>query len=234
MYCGVNLGILGLAMPDQECTPSCSDPPIVKLLKHAADGTDEGPQSVHSGVFALCLDGLNGQPSSWDVGHINPQFADKVEANYIPMVPSDGGYYAIAAPAALSVADVPLSITSTDFGEVILDSGTTRLLLKWAVFEKLSEYFDNCDSCQSLVATNGTCIDVPQTFEKEHLDHLPTIKFTMAGSGGPSQLVLQPQHYMNLVETGAQKKLVCFNIGWSDDRTILGDAFMQVSGNPHF
>jgi hypothetical protein len=148
-------------------------------------------------------------------------------------VHSDGGYYAIDAPAALSVADVQLSIASKDFGEVILDSGTTRLVLKWTVFDKLSEYFDN-NVTSSLVATNGTCIDVPTTFGKENLGHLPTIKFTMAGSGGPSQLVLQPQHYMNIVETGAHSKLVCFNIGWSDDRTILGDAFMQVIGNSYF
>ena len=230
-------GIFGLALPDQECSPTCSPTPMSKLLEAAARAHAPSP-----GLFALCLEGSGGGGASrMDVGFVDRNKFVGQQEQWVSMQ-YRGGAYDITAPSGISVEPPPasaaaraaashaLDIAPADFGErVIVDSGTTSLLLKWEAYEKLADYLDATVNNSSLLPTNGTCVDKERDFDPAALDSLlPTISFRMQGQDGqPFVLSLRPSMYMNTIVTDSGEKELCFGIVEAEDETILGDVFMR-------
>jgi len=97
---------------------------------------------VSTGMFSMCLAEWGGLLT---VGGYHPQYHTTSQSGlqWIPMTAQ--GYYYVK-PDKLLLGDTPLASTFQEFGDTIVDSGTTFTYLPTAVFNKLTTAIDAyCD-----------------------------------------------------------------------------------------
>jgi hypothetical protein len=220
-------GILGIGYAALNCNPTCHPSFIDSLV-----GSNDLPD-----LFALCLGGLDGRSSTWEIGEV-------VESKYsgtlrwLPVL--EASYYVVPRPNSLYVGGMEVTGCSPEWltdatgvdcgddawGEVIVDSGSTEILLN----EPLYVATIGLLTALSPLAEGQTCIEFPDDYDPTA--SFPTLQFHFTDVAGlPFELEITASQYMlknRDEDTPIGRTWFCLGIASGRRRTILGDVLMQA------
>lgn len=210
-------GILGLSyFSDLSCLPSCV-PPLWDSMVSAFNLPD---------VFALDLPAPNKGVAKLTLGGTGRARPDDV--HWTPIMQES--YYVVDLKE-VDVAGVPIKYDPADMGQVIVDSGTTLLVLPRNIFEALKEGFLSgkctvigiCEHSRRGDNIFNTCFD-RTTFTQltNNLTLYPNITFKFPGV----QVDLMPHQYLRI----QLRSSYCVELAIApidNTLTILGDTFMR-------
>jgi len=116
------------------------------------------------------------------------------------------------------------SVATSGFGQSIVDSGTTLLILTSSVYSAFASSVQNSSACgNSSICSglfNGNCLQL----NEGEISSLPTVAFTFQGTG---PLNVPPQSYLYYSPQNDSYCLGIINGGGGNNNTILGDIFIQ-------
>ncbi|EGC30045.1 hypothetical protein DICPUDRAFT_158270 [Dictyostelium purpureum] len=170
-------------------------------------------------VFGIYLD-YQGQ-GHLSLGRINPNFYVG-EIEYTPVV-QNGPFYSIK-PTSFRISNT--SFLASSLGQVIVDSGTSDIILSGKIYDHLIAFFRRhychidmvCDPIS--IFTGRACFEREEDFES-----FPWLHF---GFSGGVRIAIPPKNYM--IKTQSTQPGVygyCWGIDRGEDMTILGDVFMR-------
>eukprot|EP01048_Picozoa_sp_COSAG05_P000820 COSAG05_NODE_25_length_31349_cov_4.978560_15_plen_385_part_00 len=182
-------------------------------------------------VFGLCLGGLSGRNSAWDVGTIDAtKFVGELQRVPFKHDQSDGSflYYDIDAPGRTTVGSRALSITADDYGKdrmIIVDSGTTLLLLATSAYEQVLNALAAASQHTTYqISEEQRCFQAEVGYDPN--DDFPVLSFWLTSDKGQEfSLDLAPQHYLGAT---TQVDAWCLGIADGGTESIFGDIFMEA------
>lgn len=175
-------GILGMAYKALACNPTCVEPPFQQMV--AAGKVADS--------FAICVYGEGGKLV---LGGMDPTIT-KGPMTYVPLalgkVPT---YYAVNVSSTVGIGEREMRLPY--FRKIIVDSGTTLLVLKVTAFAMLSQHLKT-HYCHvpGLCARKSwfrpaACVPLTDAM----IAKLPTLKF-LIGDKDKFELLLPPEDYM--------------------------------------
>lgn len=200
-------GIMGLAPHSNHIQPTI-------LQEFFGDNAD-----VRTDLFSLCLSEWGGRLS---VGGDHASFHPNASLQWAPMR-LDTGYY-VVDPVRLSLdgmSTAPLATATQDFGETILDSGTTYTYLPTQLFRKLDAAVGTAASAANFQPRGDGCWLVPNPDVGPSA--LPAVLLELLG--GPV-VRWEPNAY--LFRRSSENGLWCRAYGDNGNTpgTVLGLSFM--------
>ncbi|KAN0026959.1 hypothetical protein ACTFIU_009637 [Dictyostelium citrinum] len=170
-------------------------------------------------IFGIYLD-YHGQ-GYLSLGKINHHYYTG-SIQYTPIQPA-GPFYAIK-PTSFRVDNT--SFPANSMGQVIVDSGTSDLILTARVYDHLIQYFRKHYCHIDMVCNYPSIFSSRVCFEKEEdFASFPWLHF---GFEGGVRIAIPPKNYMIKTESNQQGVYgYCWGIDRGDEMTILGDVFMR-------
>ena len=220
-------GILGIGYAALNCNPSCH-PSFVDSLVTINELPD---------IFALCLGGIDGRASSWEIGEV-VQTKYSGTLRWLPVL--EASFYVIPRPISLAFGSTAvggcnpewlIDTTGVDcgdeaWGQVIVDSGSTEILLNAPLYTAAMRVL----SALSPLSETQTCVLFPEGYDPETA--FPPLRFDMVDEVGAAfELVISPRQYLLKTrdeDTPAGHTWFCLGIASGTGRTILGDVLMQA------
>jgi hypothetical protein len=214
-------GILGLGFTSRNCVPTCHETPMDTFVS----------DNSLPNMFALCLKahGVGSQQSSWDIGFIDER-KYLGEMHFVPISSDDE--YTIGGPSAVRIGGQPVPVEMAQWGEMLVDTGATRMYVPQPVYTALQAIFSShfADYVEMWSAANG-CMVVDCGLKIA--TQLPPLEMDFADeSGAIFTLVLEPHHYVRWLSP----TMLCLNIQRSPfsprdafhANGVLGDAFQHA------
>ena len=197
-------------------------------------------------IFGLCLGGVSGTTSSWDVGAVDPEkytgtlmkvpFKHGVESGLGALTDSgisDFMYYSIDAPHKTTLGGVTLDVEPADYAKdrtVMIDSGTTYMMLSTAVFNaavsaiKASASASAKENGYVLSEGQGHCFHSPEDYNPN--DDYPVLSFWVKNVDGEEfALEMAAQHYLG---AATQRGVWCLGLADAGSESIFGGMFMEA------
>ena len=206
-------------------------------------------------IFGLCLEGREGQKSSWDVGALDPSKYIG-EMQYVPFVHGEDGpdgpdfsYYSIEAPFRTQVGERTLSsVSQTDYdpdrtswtntqkdGRMIVDSGTNGIQVPTDVHAALMDAIvagvsssANSDYVRGFQTPGHFYAPADYNPNKD----FPILRFWVRDVNARAfSLDLAPQQYLRFVATGDDARPNAWvNTIWDGgtDQSIFGAPFLEA------
>jgi len=121
------------------------------------------------------------------------------------------------------------SVATSGFGQSIVDSGTTLLILTSSVYSAFASSVQNSSACSNSSSNSssicsglfgGSCLQLTES----EISAFPTVSFTFQGTGA---LNVPPQSYLYYSPQNNSYCLGIINGGAGNNNTILGDIFIQ-------
>ena len=185
-----------------------------------------------SNIFGLCLGGMVGGASSWDIGVTDSsKFIGQqqfVEFKH----DSDGAFdfYKIPAPHCTMVGERAIPASAAQYGpdnSITIDSGTTYLLLATPLYTAVHAAILAGISPEARAAGHllkGGCFSAADNYIP-NADY-PPVRFWMRDTNGNEfALELQAQHYLH---AGQAPGNWCMGIGDGGKESIFGGMFMEA------
>jgi len=211
-------------------------PVLDKIL--SANGMDN--------IFGLCLGGISGTTSSWDVGAVDPEkyvgslmkvpFKHGAESGLGALTGSgisDFAYYSIDAPHKTSLGGKLLDVDPGDYAKdrtVMIDSGTTYMMLSTPVFDaavaaiKASASASAVANGYVLSEGQGHCFRSPEDYNP-NADY-PVLSFWVKNVDGKEfALEMAAQHYLG---AATQRGVWCLGLADAGSESIFGGMFMEA------
>jgi hypothetical protein len=168
-------------------------------------------------IFGLCLGGIAGATSSWDVGDTDPEkyigelmkvpFLHGADSGLGALTGSgisDFAYYSIAAPHKTTLGGKVLDVQPLDYAKdetVMVDSGTTYMMIATPVFNAAVAAIKGSASASAtsngyvLSEGQGHCFRTPDDYNPN--DAYPVLSFWVRDvSGDEFALEMAAQHYL--------------------------------------
>jgi hypothetical protein len=176
-----------------------------------------------SDIFSMCLGIQNG---ILVIGGVDTNyFTDPIQ--WTPITTQT--YYIVNMP---SISINGMNMDTTNFGDVIVDSGSTGMLVPNDLYNQMLSAFTStcgtsdsvfCGSESLLNATGGNCLqlDISQT------TNLPSIDFTFQGTDSPFTVSIEAKDYLTV---STRDGTLCASLGiyTTDSGILLGDTFMKA------
>ena len=198
-------------------------------------------------VFALCLGGVSGTTSAWDVGSVDPakhtgtlqrvHFQHGAEAGFGSFTGSrisDFAYYNIAAPTKTTVGGRSLGLSPEDYSKgqtITIDSGTTYLMLATPVFNAAVKAIKAGVSAHAtskgyvLDDAQHNCFVADDESYNPNQDY-PMLRFWVENTDGEKfALELAPQHYLGAATSPG---VWCLGLADGGGDSIFGGMFMEA------
>ena len=221
-------GILGIGYASLNCNPTCH-PSFVDSLVQGNELPD---------VFALCLGGLDGRASSWEIGEV----ADSKYSGTMHWLPVlEASYYVVPRPSSMHVGDTEVTGCSLGWlpgsaiagcgddawGQVIIDSGSSELVLNAPLYAATMDLLGK----QSPMAAGQTCMEFADDYDPRA--SFPPLRFHFTDEDGVEfDLEISAAQYLlknRDEDTPPGRTWLCVGIASSTSgRTILGDVLMQA------
>ncbi|KAN0033807.1 hypothetical protein ACTFIV_000281 [Dictyostelium citrinum] len=174
-------------------------------------------------IFSMWLD--NNYQGLMNLGEVEAKYEKSIM--YTPLVTIDQSHYGVLLSSASlvnSFTNETLIMTSKDFGEVIIDTGTSEALLEVNAYKKITQSLSKgcppgCCGENSLL--DGYCYNYPD----EYFDSFPVIHVEMLGG---AFIDIEPQSYF--ITTYADGvKYRCFGIKQSPlkGKSIIGLSWLR-------
>ncbi|KYQ93985.1 hypothetical protein DLAC_04879 [Tieghemostelium lacteum] len=177
--------------------------------------------------FALWLD--SGYSGVLTLGDLDPEYCSG-SLKYTPMVNIEKIHYGVLPKSAKVVNEKTgkgLVLTSKDFGDTIVDTGSSYTLLASDGFNALVTFLGKFCSEELCGGKNsfldGYCYNYPE----DYFEDFPSIKFTMLGE---AEITISPNDYIvNSLQNGVTFK--CFGIRESplNNKSIIGLSWLRNS-----
>ena len=197
-------------------------------------------------VFGLCLGGVSGTTSSWDVGAVDPakyvgdlmkvpfkHGAESGLGDLTGSAVSDFAYYSIDAPHKTTLGGKLLDVDPGDYAKdrtVMIDSGTTYMMLSTPVFNaavnaiKASASASAVKNGYVLSEGEGHCFRSPEDYNP-NADY-PVLSFWVKNVDGDEfALEMAAQHYLG---AATQPGVWCLGLADAGSESIFGGMFMEA------
>ncbi|KAM9961421.1 hypothetical protein ACTFIR_004271 [Dictyostelium discoideum] len=174
-------------------------------------------------IFSMWLD--NNYQGLMSLGEVEDKY--KKSIMYTPLVTIDQSHYGVLLSSVSlvnSFTNESLIMTSRDFGEVIIDTGTSYSLLEVNAFKKISlSLSKGCPPgcCGENSLLDGFCYNYPD----EYFNSFPVIHVEMLGG---AFIDIEPQSYFSTTYSGGIKYR-CFGIRPSPlkGKSIIGLSWLR-------
>jgi len=213
-------GIMGLAFGGDQlsCVPNCASLVMDSIVQR---------YNIPN-VFSIALQPIqnnsiyNAVGGSLTIGGIDTAFLGGSTVYYTDVISTP--YYKVLL-GDISVGSTYLGARASDFGSVIVDSGTTYTLLPPAVFNMLKNVMQtqNCHLTYvggpTSIFTNSTCVNST----KIDLSQFPDFTFHLSGV----KIIMKPRQYLLELDTSKGSVNCLSVISGVSGKTVLGDSFMM-------
>lgn len=173
-------------------------------------------------MFSMCLSNAGGELI---LGGYDQKYEGSIE-----WTPITSETYYVVQPTKMEILGTDLQIDNTMWGQTIVDSGTTLLILADQVYQKMVDYIIN-QVCPTFPAQFQSTCQQPNIYSgsfcwkgAESIKYYPNISFTFDGT---KALTLTPEDYFLSYEAQGQS-ISCFGISSAPGLSIFGDVFMQA------
>ena len=220
-------GILGIGYAELNCNPTCHPTFVTSLVQG-----NELPD-----VFALCLGGLDGRASSWEIGEV---VDTKYSGTMHWLSVLEKSYYVVPRPRSIHVGDTEVTHCALGWrpgqadgcgddtwGQVIIDSGSSELVLNAPLYAATMDLLGK----QSPMVAGQTCMEFPDSYDPRA--SFPPLRFHFTDEDGVGfDLEITAEQYLlknRDEDTPPGRTWLCIGIASSTSgRTILGDVLMQA------